>query len=151
MVFSRFSKTESKIITIIEKIKNNGIRACLLDPEWIYSQTHLDVAYQMAIQSFEDKENISDDLAVEFMLWLCACTQTSKAIEKCGAKNKDAFVFVSLEKDEKKAGEDAQMLEIELIDYIAKDRTEVLGKYGLDEENGILDIIETMALSRVNK
>lgn len=149
MTYAFFCSSEIEIEQIITKIREGGLQACLLDPKIVYDFSHIDAAAAMARQAFEDEENISKDFNVEFMLWLTSKTQTGKCIEDAGAKDKKGFIFVSFTEEERKAIGQAKVLGINIESKKITTNTYALEIYGLRDGQGLLDLIENMALVRL--
>lgn len=91
-------KTASSALTLDQLMKEIGKTnrknafVQILDPKKIVNKTHLLGAYINAIAAIKNKSNISDNHAIEMLLFAAMSRQISDAITKVGAKSTKRFV-----------------------------------------------------------
>ncbi|MFA5108108.1 MAG: KEOPS complex subunit Cgi121 [Candidatus Micrarchaeia archaeon] len=136
-MYFAIAKSALEIEELLSRMRNKKIPATLLNENCAECEKQLEAAYELAINAFEQKANVSQDLQMEFLMWLSASAHAHTAIEKCGAKNRQRFVFAYFGKEngEKIAKENA----INIIEKIPKRM----------DESRLKKIIEEMAISRI--
>lgn len=95
------ASSDHTIEELLEKARkfNNGDDVIqLFDPSVVINQMHLFGAYVNAEEAFGNKTNISNNMAVEMLLFTAMTRQIKDAIKTAGAKsNKKFIVFANSE------------------------------------------------------
>ncbi|MEM2917547.1 MAG: KEOPS complex subunit Cgi121 [Candidatus Bathyarchaeia archaeon] len=103
VLIAGFRKVEIKNVDgffsiIREKLKNEDVIAQFFNAQFVAGWQHLYFATLNALTSFKNRENISNSLAVEILLYASAQRQIKRAVEKLGIKPEThelAIVLVS--------------------------------------------------------
>lgn len=95
-VIIKIASSTTSIDQLINKIgkvndKKNVVQ--LFDPKKVVNKTHLLGAYVNTLASFRDKSNISNNMAIEMLLFVAMTRQISDAIIKVGAKSDKRFII----------------------------------------------------------
>ncbi len=66
----------------------------IIDPKWIVSEKHLNVAVYHTMKAFETKRNIARDEATEFLIRLSGKRQINNALELFGIKKESSHLLL---------------------------------------------------------
>jgi len=89
---AKIKDVENLFNTVREKAKDACVQ--FFDANLIAGQEHLFFSALNALKAFEGKNNISNSLAVETLLFACAQRQIKKAVEIIGIKSESSHVAV---------------------------------------------------------
>lgn len=82
-----------ELFSAIKKMNGKEETVQIFDSKKVISRMHLVGAYLDAVQAFNDKVNLANDLAMEMLLFASMGRQISRAIEDIGAKPGKEFVL----------------------------------------------------------
>ena len=111
-----------------------------MDADWIYGKTHLITAINHAKRAFEEKNNSTNSLSMEILLYASGERQIQKAIKNIGVKKGKgniAFVFTNKDNYEiAKISEDVikkvlTIFDLERDDKVLEGDNNTLKKFGI--------------------
>jgi len=96
------AKGKLNVEEALNKLKERGIEAQILNACKICGMEHLEVAYEHAKRAFQEERNKSRSIGMELMRYASAKRQIKEAIDFMGAKEEGeyAFVFFNVAEDE---------------------------------------------------
>ena len=115
----------------------------VMDADWIYGKNHLISAINHAKRAFEQKNNSTNSLAMEILLYASGERQIQKAIKKIGVKKGKgniAFVFTNKDNYEiEKISEEViekvlAIFDLEREDKVLEGDSNTLKKFGITKK-----------------
>ncbi len=123
----------------LNKIKEKGVKAQILDADVVCGKEHIEVAYEHAKRAFEEGRNKSKSIEMELMLYASGKRQIKEAIEFIGAKEKGNYVFIFFNVDENKARKFVEDLGMKIDDSVIQPSIKKLKKFVSEEELKTID------------
>jgi len=133
------AKGKLNVEEVLDKIKEQGIKAQILDADVVCGKEHIEVAYEHAKRAFEEGRNKSKSIGMELMLYASGKRQIKEAIEFIGAKEKGNYVFIFFNVDEGKARRFVESLGLKIDDGVMQPSIEKLKKFISEEELKTID------------
>lgn len=116
-VAGRTGKVRAELLkTASEFGKERNASIQLVDADKVFGMDHLRSALEKAARAFKAKENVSDTLATEMMLYLSGCRQIQEALDLIGLRERPEKIVI-------------------LID---KEPQDILVRFSLDEDDSVL-------------
>ncbi|MGC8649103.1 MAG: KEOPS complex subunit Cgi121 [Candidatus Micrarchaeia archaeon] len=137
---------------LIANINNNNLNCVqVFNPEFVINRVHLIAAYINAVNAFEEKNNISQKLNLELLLYSAMTRQIEKAIKRIGANDNKNFILFSTVEDYEKIR--VYIDKEEEFSKSIKEQLDTAKKYNIIADKKNLDylIIQALAISIIKE
>jgi len=126
---------KDKLLELAAGDEDKRIKLRILDASKVFGVDHIRSAFAKAVRAFEQKDNVSDSIATETMLYMSGCRQIQEAVAFFSIKNDGKPIVALIANDDTSSKDLASKLCIEEDDSaLQADPMKSISAFGISDK-----------------